>query len=321
MLLIVLILLLMLSSEMPASSLPSEGSERLKLEKRTMTHGGLERTFNLYLPPSYDGKSEVPLLFLLHGGGGSGKRMVNFTGFDKQAVEHGFIIVCPDGFQHHWNDGRIGTSRAHKDNVDDVGFIAGLIDSLSKEFKIDKSRVYSTGISNGAMMSYRLALELPDRIAAIGTVVGALPEPLSKKDWSGRPVPAIIINGTKDPLVPYEGGEVRLKMKKLGRVISVPDTARFFARHNRCGDTPKVSDFQLKSHKSGMKVSKTVYPNCANGADVEFYSIEGGGHSWPRDSFFVQYLPVAIIGRACRDFDGTELIWEFFTRHKIESQK
>lgn len=315
---LVLILFLFFGFSMPAISVPTDGSESMQLSERSLKFGGIDRTYRLYLPASYDGKKASPLLFLLHGGGGSGKRMVNFTGFDKVAKDTGLIIVCPDGYKHHWNDGRDSTSRAAQDNIDDIGFFKTLLEQLSKELKIDSRRVYSAGISNGAMMSYRLALELHDRIAAIAAVVGALPENLSRKEWKGRPVPVIMIAGTEDPLVPFEGGQVHFFRKKLGHVISMNDTAKFFARYNKCNEgEPRVSELPLKSNKSGMKVSRTEYSNCSDGADVEFYAVEGGGHTWPRDSRWAQYLPVAAIGRACRDFDSTELIWSFFEKHKL----
>lgn len=318
MILLVLLLGLALGIGMPVFALPSDGSESLKMNTRHLSHDGVERTYTLYLPASYDGKSAAPLLLLFHGGGGIGKRMVNFTGFDKICSEFGLIIVCPEGIDRHWNDGRVNTGhKAQLDNLDDVGFAMQIVDGLEKEFKIDPSRVYASGISNGAMMSYRLGLEHPERIAAIAPVVGALPEGLEKKQWSGTPVPAIIINGTKDPLVPFDGGEVHYFRKTLGRVLSVSDTVAFWAKRNQCTAAPQVSDLQLNSDKSGMKVKKTVYGSCCDGADIEFYAVEGGGHTWHRDSRLSQYLPAAVIGKACRDIDSTALIWSFFQRHKL----
>lgn len=315
---LIVLLIYLLGIGMPVLALPGDGSDSLKMESRTLSHGGLKRTYTLYLPHSYDGKTELPLLILLHGGGGTGRRLMNFTGFDKIAKESGLIVVCPDGVERHWNDGRQDTGhRAQDQKIDDVGYIRQLLDTLSNELKIDKTRVYVSGISNGAMMTYRLGLELSDRIAAIGTVVGALPEPFSKLEWKGRPVPAIIINGTKDPLVPFEGGEVHFYRKTMGKVISVPDTVAFWVKHNQCNIEPHFSDLQLNGLKSGLTVRKTVYANCCDGADVEFYAVEGGGHTWPRDSLLSQYLPVAVIGKACRDMDSTELIWDFFKRHRL----
>lgn len=315
---ILLLALLGMGIAVPILALPGDGSDTLEMKRGQLTHAGLERTYTLYLPPAYDGKAALPLLLLLHGGGGAGNRMINFTGFDKIALREGLVVVCPDGFERHWNDGRVETShKAHKDNIDDLGFISELVDRITKEQNIDKSRVYVAGISNGAMMSYRLGLERANKFAAIGTVVGSLPEPLFSKDWQSAPMPAIIFNGTKDPLVPYEGGNVKFYRKTLGRVISVPDTVAFWAKHNKCEEKPVTSILPLNGNKSGCTVSLQTYKNCCNGADLEFYSIEGGGHTWHRDSLYSQYLPAIVIGKACRDIDTTELMWNFFKKHKL----
>ncbi len=320
MLLLVLLFCWMMSCNMPIFALPSDGSETLKLEVRTLDLDSIERQYNLYIPSTYNKDKATPLLFLLHGGGGSGKRMVNFTGFDKLAKEKGIIVICPEGYDKHWNDGRENAHTAHQKNVNDVAFIRKLIEIAESEFNIDHTRIYSSGVSNGAMMSYRLAKDLSDKIAAIGTVVGAIPEPLSKAAWNGRPVPAIIFNGTRDPLVPYEGGEVHFYRKKLGTVISVPETVSFLAKHNKCEDKPLIEDLVINNPKSNLPIKHFAYRSCCNNASVEFYSIEGGGHSWPRDSKFAQYLPAAVIGKACKDIDASSLIWNFFEKHPLESK-
>jgi polyhydroxybutyrate depolymerase len=318
MLALVLLLFFFLGNGMPVFALPEDGSRSLKMERRSLAYGGLERRYYLYRPHSCDGKTPSPLLILLHGGGSTGKRMLSFTGFDRVAAGEGLIVVCPDGFERHWNDGRQASGHsAHERGVDDVGFIKQLLEKTSAELNIDRKRVYAAGISNGAMMSYRLGLELPDRLAAIAAVAGALPEPLYRREWNGRPLPAIIINGTADPLVPFEGGEVRFYRKRLGRVISVPETVAFWAKHNKCAADPQVVELPLQTHKSGLKVRKTSYANCCPGADLEFYAVEGGGHTWPRDSLFCQYLPVAVIGKSCRDIDSTRLIWDFFKKQAL----
>ncbi len=313
-----LLVLLLAGFAMPILALPGDGSDTLKMTTGRLEHDGIERSYTLYVPHSYDAKTALPLLVLLHGGGGAGKRMIKFTGFDKIASQEGLIVVCPEGYERHWNDGRLEIShKAHEKNIDDVGFISQLIDQIGKEKNIDKSRIYVAGISNGAMMSFRLGLELSNKIAAIGTVVGCLPEPFSTKAVDARPMPAIIFNGTKDPLVPFEGGYVKFLRKTLGKVISAPETAAFWAKHNKCDDKAEEALLTLNGNKSGCTVKEKIYKNCCNNADVEFYSIEGGGHTWHRDSLYAQYLPVMVIGKACRDIDTTELMWSFFKKHRL----
>lgn len=315
-LILALILAFIFSSSMPSFSLPSDGSVSLKKHSLTLMHGGIERNYFLYEPRELS-KSPCPLLLLLHGGGGNARHMLNFTGFDKLAAKEGIIVVCPDGVEKHWNDGRAGISwKAHKDAIDDVGFLREIIDKSKKELNVDSKRVFVAGISNGAMMSYRLALEIPDRIAAIGAVVGALPEPLAQKSWSGPAVPAIIINGSDDPLVPFNGGEVHFFRKKLGRVISVKDTVAFFAKQNSCSGPAETVNLKPKNASSGFTIQKTVYKNCS--ANIEAYVVEGGGHTWFRDSKLAQYLPAMMIGKNCKDIDTTELIWNFFKKQELK---
>ncbi len=301
----------------PEQDVVKTASSDLRLE-----FGGIARTYRLYVPPSYNNAKVVPLLVLLHGGGTDGRNMVRFTGFNRIADDEGMIVVMPDGVDRHWNDGREQTGyRAHDQKVDDVGFISALIELLSKEFKIDNRRVYVAGISNGGMMSYRLGLELADKIAAIAPVVASVPEPVSKKKWDGRPVPAVIINGTEDPLVSWDGGEVRILRRTAGRVLSVPDAVRFWTEHNHCVAKPRVTILPDNDPGDGMQVIKTEYIAESSGADVTFYAVEGGGHTWHGPRPFVQYLPPSRIGRACKDFDATEAIWEFFVKHPMAANR
>jgi polyhydroxybutyrate depolymerase len=287
-----------------------------------MEFKGLTRTYGLYVPSSYTGTKAAPLLILLHGGGSDGRNMVRFTGFNRIADDEGLIVVTPDGVDRHWNDGRVTTGyRAHEQKVDDVGFIAALIDSLSKEHKIDERRIYVAGISNGGMMSYRLGLELPDKIAAIAPVVAAIPEPLTGEKWRDVPVPAVIVNGTEDPLVPWDGGEVKVLRKTAGRVLSVPDSVAYWTRHNHLDIKPRVSQVPDYDPSDGMRVIKSEYPGVSSNQDVVFYAVEGGGHTWHGPRPFVQYLPPARIGRACKDFDATEAIWQFFSKHPLSRNR
>lgn len=297
----------------------------MKQQRFSLMHDGMERTYFVHVPESYSPSAPAPLLILLHGGGGLARRMLAFTGFAPLAEKHGIVILAPAGVDRHWNDGRIKTGyRAHDDNVNDVEFIAAAIKKMESDYKIDPNRIFVTGISNGAMMSYRLGLELPEKIAAIAPVVGSLPEPLGVQ-WNktkraiNPAVPAIIFNGTDDPLVPFGGGEVHLVRKKLGTVMSVAETAQIWAARNGCTAKPKISSIPVSD--SEMKVTKTVFGGCSNDADVVLYAIEGMGHTWPGPEPGAQYLPARLIGRACHGLNATELIWQFFESHSRAAKK
>lgn len=278
---------------------------------------GLNRTYLVHVPPSHNKEKAAPLLFVLHGGGGTGKGMVSLTknGFNELADKEGFVVVYPDGIERHWNDGRgVARYRAHKENVDDVGFISALIEHLSQTLNIDAKRIYATGISNGGFFSQRLACELTDKIAAIAVVAAQMSKNLSLICKPKSPVSVLIMPGTKDPLVPYEGGEIGFPMGrvKLGKVLSVSETVKFWTAHNGCSSQPVVSWEPDNDPKDLTRVRKEVYSECKDKSEVVLLAIEGGGHTWPGG---YQYLSEKIIGKTSRDIDANVVIWDFFKKH------
>ncbi len=292
-----------------------------KSVEQSMRCGGVERTYLVYAPPSLDRKKPVPLVIVLHGGFGSGKatefRLLGGR-MDILADRDGFVVVYPDGtggpFARHWNDGRKGVDYAsHKNNVDDVAFISGLVDRISTEYMIDPKRVYVTGMSNGAMMTHRLGIELSRKIAAIATVAGALPEPLATRR-PACPVPALIINGTADSMVGWKGGELIVGRRGFGRVLSVPDTVAYWCKHNNCDVKPVKTDMPDRDPKDGTRAQKAVFSASGAGAEVVFITVKNGGHTCPGG---VGYLPERIIGKTCRDFNACDVIWDFFRRHSL----
>jgi len=280
---------------------------------------GLKRTFIYYVPQSFDTHKSVPLLIVLHGGGGTGKNMVKLTkgGFNNLSEKKGFVVVYPDGIDKHWNDGRNNEEEARKDDIDDVGFISALIDILIEKMNIDKNRVFVTGMSNGAIMSYRLACELSEKIAAIAPVAGNIPQNLLTSCSPSRPVSVLAINGVNDPLVPFTGGEVTgpFGQKKLGKVLSASESVRFWAKNNDCPATASVTYEPDLDPEDGTLVRKEVYKNGKNNTDVVLYVIEGGGHTWPGG---YQYLGKGIVGKTSYDINADEIIWNFFEKHSLK---
>ncbi len=204
--------------------------------------------------------------------------------------------------------------RAHRENIDDVGFLSALIDSMIKDYNINPKRVYVTGISNGAIMSYRLACELSYKITAIAPVDGNIPYLLLPACSPSRPVSVLAINNTDDPLVPFQGGEIygRFHRLKLGKVLSVDESIGFWVNRNMCSITPVVDEVPDSDPRDGSTVTVKKYFNGIEGTEVILYAIDGGGHTWPGG---FQYLPAGIIGKTCRDFDANEVIWSFFKKH------
>lgn len=286
--------------------------------RTSFMHDSLKRTFHIYFPSSYDKAVQIPLVIALHGRGTNGVSMVILThkGFNKLADQDGFIIVYPDGIELNWNDGRMdeeARDRAHRENIDDVGFISALIDSMINDYNIDPKRVYVTGISNGAIMSYRLACELSSKITAIAPVDGNMPIQLFSECSPSDPVSVLAINNTDDPLVPFEGGYIYgIRNVNLGKVLSVNESIEFWVNRNMCSVVPDVSEEPDMDPKDGTRVTRKQYANGIEGTEVMLYAIEGGGHTWPGG---VQYLPAWVIGKTCRDFDANEVIWSFFKEH------
>jgi polyhydroxybutyrate depolymerase len=288
-------------------------------ERGSFMHKNLERTYIIHFPDTYVNSMKVPLVIALHGRGGEGSSMILVTkgGFSKLSDRNGFIVVYPDGIAKGWNDGRIdeeANDRALKENIDDVGFLSALIDRMIKDYNVDPQRVYVTGISNGAIMSYRLACELSGKIAAIAPVDGNIPFMLLHECFPSSPVSVLAINNVDDPLVPFEGGEImgHFKRVKLGKVLSVNESISFWVRYNSCSDIPLIDQEPDRDPEDGTRVLRKEFTKGRRGTEVILYKIDGGGHTWPGG---LQYLPAWLIGKTSRDIDACTVIWNFFSRH------
>lgn len=274
-------------------------------------HKGLKRTYLLYVPAGLDTSKSIPLLIVLHGGHGTGKRMIDLTrgGFNTLANQENFIVVYPNGIGRNWNDGR-PSYKAHNRNIDDVGFISAMIDEIVKTQNADPKRIYVTGMSNGAMMSQRLAIELSDKIAAAAPVCGNISTDL--KSTPKYAVAMMMINGTADPLVPYEGGDVHFLKKKLGKVTSTNESVMFWVQNNKINTSPIVTELPDINASDNCYVRKTTFGTSSDAGEVVLITIEGGGHTWAGGW---QYLNEKWIGKTCRDVDACQMIWDFFKKH------
>ncbi|MCX6334192.1 MAG: phospholipase [Bacteroidia bacterium] len=288
-------------------------------QRASFMHDNIERTFTIHIPSVYDQSVRLPLVIALHGRGGNGESMILITrkGFNKMAEKDGYFMVYPDGIELNWNDGRTdeeANDRAHRENIDDTGFISALIDYMIKDYEVDPKRVYVTGISNGAIMSYRLACELSHKIAAIAPVDGNIPNLFLHECYPSMPVSVLAINNVDDPLVPYQGGNIYSSVLRvnLGKVLSADESIGFWVTQDQCSSLPVVTEEPDKDPKDGTKVIRKAFTNHNDGTEVILYSVEGGGHTWPGG---FQYLPSWIIGKTSKDFDANEVIWSFFKKH------
>jgi polyhydroxybutyrate depolymerase len=276
-----------------------------------LSSGGLDRKYLLHAPAK-SSRAAMPLLVVLHGGGGTAEGMVRLTKgrFDELADRDGFYVVYPQGVGNSWNDGRRDIrSKAREQNVDDVGFFRALVAHLASTHEIDRSRVFVTGMSNGGMMSLRIGCSLPEVFRGVAAVAASLPEDVVPF-CSGRPAGTLLLfDGTADPIVPYSGGGVRVLWSDRGRVIGAEKTAALWAEREGCRGAPASSKLP-STVPDGTRVSRLDYPACPGGG-VTLFRIAGGGHAWPGGR---PYLTEGLIGKTSRNLSTCDAIWECFSK-------
>lgn len=279
--------------------------------RHTIQVGALTREYLLFMPQGATREAPVPLVLVFHGGTGNAAQMARMTRFTRLAERERFAVAYPQGIGENWNDGRIiPASEAHARNIDDKGFIAALLDLLAATRPIDPKRVYATGISNGAFFSHYLAANLAHRIAAIAPVVGGIADPFHQRFSPSEPVSVFILQGTADPLVPYDGGAVA---RNRGRTIATDEALRLWRTVDDTGPVPETGVLEDLDKGDGCRVEWSRWTEGRHGTEVQLYKLIGGGHTWPGGP---QYLPKFVVGPVCRDLDATRVIWDFFARHR-----
>lgn len=251
-----------------------------------------DRKYILHVPRSYDGTRQLPLVINLHGAGSNAIQQAFYSGFQTKADREGFVTVTPDaeGSPQAWNFIPLPSL------VDDVGFIRDILDRTQADLCIDPSRVYSTGISSGAAMSVRLACSLSDRIAAIGVVSAMWNPPNCPADH----MPVLEFHGTADPVVPFAGGNVATS----GIPSPAVETAMAgWAKQDACGAQAATAQFS-------QHIRTETWSGCRDGARVQLFAIDGGGHTWPGAS-----VEVPALGATTHEVNATDQIWQFFAAH------
>ena len=278
---------------------------------RILTVGGLERHFRLHTPPDLPRDGTAALILVFHGRGGDGAGMERLTGFSALADRDKFAVVYPDGVGRSWNDGRrMAGSEAQRRNIDDIAFVSALVDTLTTELRLDPRRVFATGLSNGASFSHYLAANLARRIAAIASVAGGLAAPFARQFAPAAPVSVLVIQGTADPLVRYDGGPVG--GGRLGSELGAEATALLWEDADGIRAAAATGELPDTDPTDGCRTRWRRWSGGRKRTEVWLYKLEGGGHTWPGGP---QYLPQRLVGRVCRDFNATFAIWDFFSRH------
>ena len=300
----------------PCGELPVRGNEAGD-ETRSISFDGLERSYLVHPPAGWDGTTPLPVVLGFHGGAGRAETFRTASGLNAVADRNDFLVVYPNGTGPNvvcagqeipiqtWNAGGC-CGFAMENGIDDVGFIRALLDDLPQHYAVDLRRVYATGISNGAMMSYRLAVELADRITAIAPVAGAM----MIEGEPSRPVPVIHFHGLMDENAPYFGGVGANADINPIEHNSVPDTIAFWVNVNHDSPEPVVeliADAVIETYEP---------PEGVDGASVVLYRLPGGGHNWPGGTDVTQGLDT---GPLIESVDASEIIWQFFSDFALPS--
>ena len=266
-----------------------------------------------HVPPRHH--VSMPVVLLLHGAGGNSRNVMRQSNIGEAADDRGVLVVSADGTAPRadrpprfftnpqmWNDGS-GRRTGPAYGVDDVGFLATLLDEVAARFPVDTARVYAMGFSNGASMALRLAAELPDRIAAVAADAG---HPFASPTRGVRPVPTICVCGTVDPLIPLNGGRVRLPWGTTTLQPSYADRVAWWAREQGC-------DAAAETGAPVAGVTRTRWCG-ANGAEVELHLVDGAGHVWPGGTSTMSEL---LVGTDPGTFDATGTMFDFLLARSL----
>ena len=281
-------------NEISFTTLPPSSTINYGINEFEVIFDEIPREYTVYIPENYNHSIPTPILFAFHGFGGSNNFIMNSAGFNEIADEENFIVVYPQGslifnLLAHWNVGGF----TEGSNTDDVAFVDYLISSLSEIYNVNLDRVYATGMSNGGFMSFLLACQLSNKIAAIASVTGSMTTQTLNECDPQREVPILQIHGTNDPIVPYNG--IQEWNTQIDNVLD------YWVLNNQCSPNPEVNDLEDINNDNGFTVQEIIYNNGLNGSMVKHFKVNGGTHVWFQDE----------------DINSSSLIWEFFSNYDM----
>ncbi|KGF73636.1 hypothetical protein DO97_16860 [Neosynechococcus sphagnicola sy1] len=267
---------------------------------------GVTHNYYLYTPTSYNPNNPTPLVLVFHGAGGRGDRMALKTGMNQVANREGFIVAYPNASGEFWV-GQEGTPVRSE-----VIFISALLDTLMQTKHVDPNRIYAAGTSNGGFLTQFLACNMSDKIAAFAAISATLPVALQQSCNPPRAVPIMMIGGTEDQLVPWQGGRSRGQGISI---LSMPETVDFWRAKNTCTSQVLAKNLPDVNLNDGTQVVRSEYQGCRNASEVVLYKIEGGGHGWPGDTLRQQEN--RLTGKVSKDINGSEEVWKFFHQYQL----
>jgi polyhydroxybutyrate depolymerase len=275
--------------------------------------GGFDRHFIVHVPPSFDAKGKLPVVIMLHGAGGTGQQSMEQTEWDRKADREDFIVALPDGVAEDpkrpasfllnpqtWNEGS-GRHASGKRNDGDVEFIAYIIDAVEARYGADPNRIFVTGFSNGASMTFRVGVELSDKVAAIAPVAGHL---LIHGPQLKHPLPMLYIIGRDDPLELPNGGVLRIR----GEDVRQPPIEQNLLQWRQLDGCPSKPSSDARS----AGVERISFGDCDGGVEVVEYFVDDMGHVWPGG---INRLPARLVGKTSDRLNATDVIWDFFKAH------
>jgi polyhydroxybutyrate depolymerase len=276
---------------------------------RSVRVGGRSRTYLLHVPAGSTSEPR-PLVLVFHGGASNAAATERLTGFNDLANREDFLVAYPNGSGRlaavlTWNAGRC-CGYAVENRIDDVAFVRAILDDIGAVARVDAARVYATGISNGGQMSYRLAVDMPDRIAAVAPVAGSLEV---EAPAAQTPVSVVHFHGTNDENLPMAGGRGTRGVAGVS-FTSVAASLAPWVKAGGCKPEPAVERLPDRA-RDGTSVERRSYPGCKPGIEVVLYVIEGGGHSWPG-----RPARERLLGVATRQISATEVMWQHFRDKK-----
>lgn len=273
---------------------------------RRLEVGDRSRSYHVYVPTNYSPERPTPVVLIFHGLSMNARMMANLTGMNDKAESAGFVAVYPNGTGPTKRSLTFngGGSPDSETMPNDVEFTVRILDDLETVLNVDKKRVFATGFSAGGMMCYRLAAELPNRIAAIAPVAGTIAiDPFQLK----RPVPVIHFHGTSDTFVPWTGPGERM----YSSYKSVDETIRLSAAADGCPPVPVTTE--LPAEADDLPVTRQEYGPGRDGAEVILFKVHGGGHTWPGRARLS-----LVLGASTQSISANDLIWEFFEKHPLK---
>jgi polyhydroxybutyrate depolymerase len=279
----------------------------------SIVHQTYQRKFMVHFPPNFNTTTQRALVVSLHGGSGN---MVNAQGFsmlNPVSDQNNFIVAWPQGYGiappgFSWADGR--NTSADQAGVDDIGFIDKLIDTLITRYNVDTNKIYICGFSNGGFMVQRLACQLPDRFAAMASLGSSMDTVLYQNCNPSKPIPMAFFNGTADPAMPYGGGP--MQNPQVIPVVPVDTTVQFWVTHNNCQTASPVFNFPDTFTTDNSTAELYTFTNCDCNADVKFYKLINGGHTWPGVYVATQ---ASVLGNTNRDINASVELWNFFIEY------